>query len=119
MRGLKIENNDLVRDTNGRLVEIEGREYYLQKVQIKIKTVLGEIPYDTSLGIDWFTILETKVGAERIAREIERVILQDPETNSIENLEVIEIDRIDRKVKIQMMLLSTYGRIPLTEVISL
>jgi hypothetical protein len=49
MRGLKIENNDLVRDTNGRLVEIEGREYYLQKVQIKIKTVLGEITYDTSL----------------------------------------------------------------------
>ncbi|NCN11271.1 MAG: DUF2634 domain-containing protein [Leptospira sp.] len=119
MQGLKIENNDLVRDTNGRLVEIEGREYYIQRVKIKIKTILGEIPYDTSLGIDWFLIFETKVGADRILREINRVLLQDPETSSIENLELIEIDRSERKVKIQMVLISTYGKIPLSELISI
>ena len=59
MQGLKIENNDLVRDTNGRLVEIEGREYYIQRVKIKIKTILGEIPYDFTQIIHEF---ENKTG---------------------------------------------------------
>lgn len=118
MKGLLMQDNDLVR-INGRLVEISGRDYYLQRIKNAIRTILKEIKYNESLGIDWFALFQAKTTEDRFLREISRVILLDPETESISELVIQEIDRVRRKLKLSVKLKSTYGIIPLTEAVTI
>lgn len=118
MKGLLMKDNDLVRK-NGRLVEISGRQYYLQRIKNSIRCIFSEIPYDQSLGIDWFGLFQAKTAESRFLREISRVILRDPETQSITELKITELNRANRLLKLSVVINSVYGKIPLTQEITI
>ncbi|EMK22434.1 hypothetical protein [Leptospira kirschneri] len=108
MKGLKIENRDIVR-VNGRPVVIEGLEYYSQRIKHSIRLTLGESIFEPLTGVDWNTIFSTKIPKERVLFEIKRVILKDPETISLESLETIENPDNGRTLSIQFSAITEFG----------
>jgi len=109
MIGLKIENNDCVRDASGNAILIEGQEFYIQRIRHRINFLLGESEYDLTAGIDWLTIFQDRINKDRILNELSRAILADSETTSIESIEVGEYDSADKKIKIIAKINSKYG----------
>lgn len=114
MRGLLIHNNDTVRK-NGRLVVIEGIDYYKQRIRIAIKTNFQENVYAKNLGINWIQIFSEKVSQERILSELRKVILKDPETVAVTSLEIIEFNRDNRKLSVKFKIMSIYGSLNFSE----
>lgn len=114
MRGLLIRNNDTVRE-NGRLVVIEGAEYYKQRILIALKTNFQENVYARNIGINWIQIFSEKVSQDRILSEVRKVILKDPETVAVTNLEIIEFNRDNRKLSVKIQIRSIYGNLSLLE----
>ncbi|TGK24265.1 DUF2634 domain-containing protein [Leptospira yasudae] len=110
MKGLKIENGDVVRE-QGRPIVLEGLEYYSQRIKHAILLSLGESAYDTLSGIDWFTIFSSKVSTDRVLFEIRRIILKDPETVSLENIEVVEAEGKSRGIYIRFSANTIYGNV--------
>lgn len=114
MRGLLIRNNDTVRE-NGRLVVIEGIDYYKQRILIAIKTNYQENVYARNVGINWVQIFSEKVSQDRILSELRKVILKDPETVAVTSLEIVEFNRDNRKLSVKSQVLSIYGNLNLLE----
>lgn len=114
MRGLLIRNNDTVRE-NGRLVVIEGIEYYKQRILIAIKTNFQENVYARNVGINWVQIFSEKVSQDRILSELRKVILKDPETVAVTSLEIIEFNRDNRKLSVKFQVLSIHGNLNFLE----
>ncbi|EMJ91266.1 hypothetical protein [Leptospira alstonii] len=108
MKGLKIENRDVVRSA-GKPIVIEGLEYYSQRIKHAIRLSLGESEYEPLAGIDWQTIFSARVSKERVLTEIKKILQKDPETISIESIELIEEDGINRKLNIQFSAITRYG----------
>lgn len=114
MRGLLIRNNDTVRE-NGRLVVIDGIEYYKQRIQIAIKTNFQENVYAKNTGINWIQIFSEKVSQDRILSELRKVILKDTETIAVTSLEIIEFNRDNRKLTVKFQVLSIFGNVNFLE----
>lgn len=110
MKGFKIEGGDMVR-TNGQSFVLEGLEYYAQRIKHAIRLSLGESSYEPLTGLDWFTIFSTKVPRNRVMIEIRKVILKDPETISVERIEVKETDDSNRKMYIQYSANTKFGTV--------
>lgn len=108
MKGLKIENRDIVR-VGGKPTVIEGLEYYSQRIKHSIRLTLGESIFEPLTGVDWNTIFSTKIPRERILFEIRKVLLKDAETVSVDNIEIIEDSGNDRKLNIRFSALTIYG----------
>ncbi|WP_061242547.1 hypothetical protein [Leptospira interrogans] len=108
MKGLKIENRDIVR-VDGKPVVIEGLEYYSQRIKHSIRLTLGESFYEPLTGVDWATIFTTKIPKERVLFEIKRVILKDPETISVESIETIENLDNERSLSIRFSATTVFG----------
>ena len=51
---------DFNESTNFDLVLIEGIDYYVQKVRIKLQTFLGEWYLNTEVGVDWYGVVLVK-----------------------------------------------------------
>ncbi len=114
MKGLLIQNNDTVR-RNGRLVTIEGKDYYKQRISIAIKSHYRENIYAPEKGINWTQIFSDKVSNERILSEIRKVILKDPETLAVLSLEIFEFNRDNRYLSIKFQVKSIYGDVTFSE----
>lgn len=114
MRGLLIRNNDTVRE-NGRLVVIEGIDYYKQRILIAIKTNFQENVYARNVGINWVQIFSEKVSQDRILSELRKVILKDPETVAVTSLEIVEFNRDNRKLAVKFQIISIFGNLTLLE----
>ncbi|TGL06505.1 DUF2634 domain-containing protein [Leptospira bouyouniensis] len=114
MRGLLIRNNDTVRE-NGRLVVIDGIDYYKQRILIAIKTNFQENVYARNVGINWVQIFSEKVSQDRILSELRKVILKDSETVAVTSLEIVEFNRDNRKLSVKFKLISIYGNLTLIE----
>lgn len=110
MKGLKIENRDIVR-VDGKPIVIEGLEYYSQRIKHSIRLSLGESAYEPLTGMDWQTVFSTKIPKERVLVEIKKIIQKDPETISVENIELIENDNEERKINIQFSAMTRYGNV--------
>jgi hypothetical protein len=114
MKGLLIRNNDTVRK-NGRLIVIEGIEYYKQRILIALRTSFQENVYARNIGINWTQIFSEKVSQDRILSEIRKVILKDPETVAVISLEIIEFNRDNRKLSVKFQVRSIFGNLSLLE----
>ncbi|TGM61691.1 DUF2634 domain-containing protein [Leptospira adleri] len=110
MKGFKIEDGDIVR-TNGQSFVLEGLEYYAQRITHAIRLSLGESAYEPLTGLDWFTIFSTKVSKDRAMIEIRKVILRDPETISVERIEVKETNDSSRRLYIQYSANTKFGTV--------
>ncbi|AOP33414.1 hypothetical protein A0128_05880 [Leptospira tipperaryensis] len=110
MKGFKIENGDIVK-VKGRSVVLEDLEYYAQRIKHAIRLSLGESVYEPLTGMDWFTIFSTKIPRERVVIEIKKILLKDPETISIEKIEVIETNDSSRKIYIQYSANTKFGTV--------
>ncbi|EKR62452.1 hypothetical protein LEP1GSC036_1031 [Leptospira weilii str. 2006001853] len=108
MKGLKIENRDIVR-AGGKPVVIEGLEYYSQRIRHSIRLSLAESVYEPLNGMDWNTIFSTKISRERILLEVRKVLQKDTETVSVDSIEIIEDSGNDRKLNIRFSALTIYG----------
>lgn len=108
MKGLKIENRDIVR-VNGKPVVIEGLEYYSQRIKHSIRLSLGESVYEPLNGVDWNTIFSSKISKDRVLFEIQKVLQRDPETVSVENIEIVEELSSNRKLNIRFSAITVYG----------
>ncbi|RHX86045.1 DUF2634 domain-containing protein [Leptospira stimsonii] len=107
MKGFKIENGDIARK-NGRTVVLDDLEYYAQRIKHAIRLSLGECVYEPLTGMDWFTIFSTKISRERVTFEIKKVILKDPETISLDRIEV-KADDLNRRIYIQYSANTKFG----------
>ncbi|EQA69794.1 DUF2634 domain-containing protein [Leptospira noguchii] len=108
MKGLMVENNDIVR-INGKLVVIEGLEYYSQRIRHSIRLCLGESVYEPLKGVDWNTIFSKKVPKDRVLFEIQKILQRDPETVSVENIEIVEEPSDSRNLNIHFSAITVYG----------
>ncbi|EMY78975.1 hypothetical protein LEP1GSC060_0784 [Leptospira weilii serovar Ranarum str. ICFT] len=108
MKGLKIENGDVVRRA-GKPILIQDLEYYSQRIKHAIRLTLGESEYEPLAGIDWQTIFSERVPKERVLAEIKKILQKDPETISIESIELIETNDPNRKLNIQFSAITKYG----------
>ncbi|UOG39373.1 DUF2634 domain-containing protein [Leptospira noguchii] len=108
MKGLKIENRDIVR-VNGKPIVIEGLEYYSQRIKHSIRLVLGESVYEPLTGIDWNTIFSNKVPKDRVLLEIRKVLQRDPETVLVENIEIVDELSSNRALNIRFSAITVHG----------
>lgn len=108
MKGLKIENRDIVR-VDGKPVVIEGLEYYSQRIKHSIRLCLGESFYESLKGVDWNTIFSSKISKDRVLFEIQKVLQRDPETVSVENIEIVDELSSNRKLNIRFYAITVYG----------
>ncbi|MBM9501591.1 DUF2634 domain-containing protein [Leptospira sp. 201903071] len=108
MKGLKVENGDVVR-MNGKPVVIEGLEYYSQRIKHSIRLSLSESVYEPLAGIDWQTVFSSKIPNERILVEIKKIIQKDPETISVNSIELVENDTNKRTINIRFIATTIYG----------
>ncbi|MDI7190832.1 DUF2634 domain-containing protein [Leptospira santarosai] len=108
MKGLKIENNDIVR-ASGKPVVIDGLEYYSQRIKHSIRLSLGESVYEPLTGVDWNTIFSSKIPETRVLLEIRKVLQRDPETISVENIEIIDELSSNRTLNIRFSAITVHG----------
>ncbi|EJO71416.1 hypothetical protein [Leptospira kirschneri] len=108
MKGIKIENKDMVL-AGGRSVIIQDLEYYSQRIRHSIRLFLGESVYEPLSGVDWRTVFSTKVSRDRILTEIKKTIQKDPETVSVEKVELVERESSSRRIYIQFSAITKYG----------
>lgn len=87
---LDTETNDMFLDANGDFAGFKNRiDDIAQLLICKIQTFLGEVPTDTTLGVDWhgiifdeFTIEQTKIN------ELLRVIISTDGVTGIEDFSI-------------------------------
>ncbi|MCH1912269.1 DUF2634 domain-containing protein [Leptospira noguchii] len=108
MKGIKIENKDAV-FVGGRSVIIQDLEYYSQRIRHSIRLSLGESVYEPLNGVNWGIIFSTKVSRDRILTEIKKTIQKDPETVSVEKVELVDRESLGQRVYIQFSAITKYG----------
>ena len=87
---------------------VSGVEYTAQLLKARIKTLLGEWEQDTSLGIDWFGLLDRGATSSEIERSLRTLILQTVGVKAILNMELTP-DYRERELGIAFTILSTEG----------
>ncbi|AYV56956.1 DUF2634 domain-containing protein [Leptospira kmetyi] len=110
MKGIKIENGDVVR-FRGKPVILENAEYYSQRIKHAIRLSLGESVYEPLVGLDWFTVFSTKIPRERVLVEIRKILIKDPETVSVNNIEIVESNDSERRIHIQFSANTIFGTV--------
>lgn len=94
---------------------ITGGEQVAQRLQIKLRTLLGEVPLNTAAGVPWFEeILGSRPPALNRADAILREqILSTPEVESIEYLN-IDFTASQRALAVDFKAISIYGPLSVT-----
>lgn len=110
MKGIKIENGDVVR-FQGKPVVLEDADYYSQRIKHAISLSLGESVYEPLVGLDWYTVFSTKIPRERVLIEISKILIKDPETVSVDNIEIVESNDSKRRIYIQFSANTIYGTV--------
>ncbi|TGM00542.1 DUF2634 domain-containing protein [Leptospira barantonii] len=108
MKGIKIENGDVVR-FQGKPVVLKGAEYYSQRIKHAIRLSIGESVYEPLVGLDWYTVFSTKIPRERVLVEIRKILIKDPETVSVNRVEIVESNDFDRRIYIQFSANTIFG----------
>lgn len=108
MKGVKITNKDAV-ISGGRSAMIQDLEYYSQRIRHSVLLSLGESVHEPLSGVDWATVFSTKVSRDRVLAEIRKTIKKDPETVSVEKVELIETENSNRGKYIQFSAITKYG----------
>ncbi len=101
-----------IKIVEGRISTVSGPARLLQALKIRLKTHLGEWPFDTDAGVAYVEKVLTKPANVPAAQsEIARVILQDPEITEILEL-VPALDPVDRHLTIDGRIDTIYGELP-------
>lgn len=88
---------DLALDSTGDL-DFDGKDFALvkdadaigQQLGIALRLWAGEYPFDTTLGVDWATLLNEKgVTDEQIAAEVRRVALSVDGVTAVDTVEIV------------------------------
>lgn len=106
--------------TGGDFVLLSGAESIRQQVQVALALWVGEYPFDTTLGTDWKTILETKgITDAQISTELVRVAKSVPGVVGVDNVQISR-DTVSRRATISMSVTADTGEVlivPVPEVL--
>ena len=101
MKSIKFENGDMVFQY-GQLLMVEDLEQKIQKTRCLLKTSLGELFYNTNLGLDFKKILSIDkmfLTDENKKMAIRECLSKDENIEQIQTIDIIE-DVKKRKVEI-------------------
>lgn len=105
-----MQNNDIVFDRYD-VVLVDGYEQSIQQVERRLRLWVGEWFLNINAGIPWLTeILGKKPDETIILAVIQQAILDDPNIQSIEQLE-IELDGASRTLTVTTKLILSDGTI--------
>lgn len=92
--------NGQIAFVNGILVELTGADALAQRLENRLKLWLGEWFLDTSIGVDWLDILESKpTDTDEIERILREEILKDAAVTEIVDFSVV-FDNTNRRATI-------------------
>jgi hypothetical protein len=86
MKTLKIVNGDLVLDSLGRLDFVSDRDLLIQSLDLRLKTVKGELFYNNEYGRQHF---KGKYSKEAVLSLLQDCLLDD---ERVLNVQIIEFD---------------------------
>jgi len=114
---LKIDSNQDMVIEDGDLVFVKNGEAIAQHIGMRLRTWLGESPYDTKAGVPYHTIIfQPGTTTDAIIFILEQIVLQTPGVTGV-SLNYT-LDRETREITITGTAESIDGPIDFTEVIS-
>lgn len=109
MRTLELKEDDLIIQNNS-FVWLDKKACCCQRLRIALAIWQGEWLLNPE-GIAWIRILEDKSSTDRLIRsEIERILLQDPEVVSVNNI-TLEYVPGTRELNIHFSVNTVYGEV--------
>lgn len=105
MKSIKIENGDLC-IISKRLQMVSDKEQKIQQTRTILQLVLGELFYNSDVGLNYTEILDVKekdISEERKKLAILEALQQDENIDKVDNI-TIDIDKISRKQTITLQL---------------
>ena len=98
---LSFENNDLSLDSTRDIATVSDGDQVVSHVNARLKTVLGENYYDTTIGIPWFEAMYTiATSYEQKSAIVRQTIIRTPEVRKL-NTYSYGINREERKAVIE------------------
>ena len=105
-----VNGRDLIIE-NGSFVKLDDLETLRQRLELTLKTIQGDWILDPETGMDWDGVTGGKNNAPRLLqREIERILLEDSEVESVEEI-TVEPDRSRRIMRVTFTVESIYGSV--------
>lgn len=114
MKSLKLEKGDLKLES-GNFQLVEGKEEVKQRLMIEIETNEGEWFLNTNFGLPWIEAMKNN-DADRLAREIRKVVSRDGAIESIESFES-DYDPANRELRINFVAIIAGEEVEFEEVI--
>lgn len=102
MKSLKLnDNGDLNFNDINSLEMVEGENEVRQRIRLGMGTYLGEWFLDTSLGMDWFELLQKENGRDEIKRAVLEYLNEDAAIDKVNEIELdFDIEKRHLDVKI-------------------
>lgn len=109
MKTLKLDQNNNLVITRGRLTIIDGIDACAQDTKTRIGLVRGENPYDTTEGGDYYNEMLNKMGGiEYVREEVRKRIMAGDEILGIKTLSAEE-NKASQQLTITADIATIYG----------
>ncbi|MCJ8015219.1 DUF2634 domain-containing protein [Paenibacillus sp. KQZ6P-2] len=115
MQSFKLEDGDLVFDSTGDLVMIEGELELAQCAEIALGTNTGEWFLNPGIGIDFGLFLGKNLNQEQMRDEIARGLLQDNRIVRVDEV-ILKQDKAERVQEITFKATANTGEVIQKEV---
>lgn len=88
---------------------VSGEDAIRQHLQVRLRLIKGECPWDLDLGVDYFgTVLRKGATDSEIATELQRVILGTPGVASLRSLDLAR-DKASRTLAVAFKVVTDVG----------
>lgn len=113
--GQSPDNYDIVLDRSGQIAVVEGKAAYALMIEDAVRTIQGEYPFDTDLGVPYFsTVLGRSNGVEEWIAALQSRVLDFDFVSSIVSFDYSYIAS-EKTIRYNMTVLTDLGTVEISQ----